>query len=436
MRRSQANPVILAFYPLKYKDVDFLMKHKDEIEWLLGKQLPGDPAPAYKVYRERISEVKRLVSEKCIREKEGVTCVYKYRDNMSRKLLAAPVLLACRGTVIRWYENGEAVRLAFPFAKFFNYREVPMTENLPDRGGVVYEKLDGTLVSCWVDVDGEIRCSTRGMLDNMKTIKGKGKVYTVKGENPVVKAFMESIDRATLEDIVKDDTTVMFELVGDKPASQCPEVEECLSNPKPYLLARRMGDSGIEYIQHEGVPSPRKYEYTLGELLRIVEKLRDMEGFVIHYPGLKYHPGVDWWDYLVKVKSYAYVLKSEVLWEGRGKINYRSLARLVIASGTPDDIASVFPEERDFIQQVWEAWSELKEEYQSLLEGASDKAIRTLKGQGYKWLAGLLEESMTRGGDPLKHFIIRGLPRNKESILSYMSRIKRRITEAKRIVGN
>ena len=61
------NPVILAYYPLKYKDVDFLMKHGEEIEWLLGKQLPDDPASAYKAYRERISEVKRLVSEKCIK---------------------------------------------------------------------------------------------------------------------------------------------------------------------------------------------------------------------------------------------------------------------------------------------------------------------------------------------------------------------------------
>ena len=430
------NPVILTYYPLKYKDYDFLMRHREEIEWLLGVQLSkSNPEKAYRVYREKMVKIARMVSEKCTREKEGKTCIYKYIENLTREFLKTPVLSAMRGTVIRWYDNGEAVRLAFPFAKFFNLHEVPMTEKLPEAGAVIYEKLDGTLVSCWLDTDGEIRCSTRGLLDNMRAEVGKTSTLVVRGENPVVKVFMSSINKRVLEDLVGEDVTVMFELIGDKPGSQCPIVERCLSSPKPFLLAKRKGESGIEYIVHEAIPSPRRFNYKPGELEGVARRIKDFEGFVIHYPGLKYHPGVDWWDYLVKVKSPLYIVKSEVLWAGKGSISYKRLARYVIVSGNPDDLASVFPEERDFILDVWEKWVALREEYEALLESASDKTVRVLKSQKYKWLAELLEESHKRGVAPLKRFIIFGLPRSKAGIPSYLDRIKTRIREARRLVA-
>ena len=430
------NPLMIAYYPLKYKDTDFLMRNRREIEWLLGVQLPkADPEKAYRIYREKMGKIMRLVSEKCVKEKGGTTCIYKYKDNVTKEFIKSPILSACRGTVIRWYDNGEAIRLAFPFAKFFNLHEVPMTEKLPEENGVIYEKLDGTLVSCWVDEDGEIRCSTRGMLDNMKAVVGRTKVYMEIGENPIINAFMDSINRNILENLVKENITVMFELLGDRPASQCPNVENCLSNPKPYLLARRIGDGSIEYIEYEGIPSPRKFNYKIGELAEIVREIKDMEGFVVHYPNLKYHPGVEWWDYLVKVKSYLYVMKSEILWGSANTLNYRSLARLVIVSGAPDDVISLFPEEKEFIIDVWDKWNLLKDEYMDLVEKTTEKTLRILRGQNYGWLASLLEESRKRGISPLKRFIIKGMPRSKEAIPSYMDRIRRRIIEVKKITN-
>jgi len=430
------NPVIVAFYPFKYRDVDFLMRHRQEIERLLGVQLPeSDPDASFGVYREKMKKILSLVNEKCMKEKGGTTCIYKYKDNVVSEFLESPVLVACRGTVVRWYDNGEAVRLAFPFAKFFNINEVPETQKLPGEG-VVYEKLDGSLISCWVDTDGEIRCSTRGMLDNMKPVIGKATTYFEIGENPIVKAFLSSIDRSVLESLVNESVTVMFELLGDKPASQCPDFEKCLGNPRPYLLARRIGDEQIEYIEHTGVPSPRKFSYKADELLEIVKELKDMEGFVIYYPGMKYRQVFPWWDYLVKVKSYQYVLKSQILFGYGEGLNYRNLAKLIIASEAPDDAISLFPEERDFILRVWEAWSRLKEEFEKLASEASEKTLKMMRAQNMKWLADIVVRYSNEGIEPLKQFILDGLPRSRDAIIQYLERVWKRIVEARSITGS
>lgn len=429
------NPLIVALYPLKYKDKDFLMNHRKEIEWLLNLNLPEDnPNKAYKKYRGRIIGIMNLVSEKCVTEKGGKTCIYKYKDNVISEFTRYPFLALTRGTVVRWYDNGEAVRLAFPFAKFFNLNEVPATQKLPEKNGTIYEKLDGTLVSCWMDVDGEIRCSTRGMLDNMKAVVGKTGTYITKGENEIISAFLSGINRNTLEDLVKENTTIMFELLGDKPASQCPDVIRCLKHPRPHLLARRVGDSGIEYITHPDVPSPKVYNYEIGRVIELVKELKDMEGFVIHYPGMKYHPGAEWWDYMVKVKSYLYMIKSDVMW-GRKGLSYRNLGRAVIVTESPDDIISVFPNEKEYIIKVWYYWSELVKTYSKLLSLAKTKReINKLKGYNLKWLAELVEESQTKGINPLKRFIIKNLPRNKDAVPRYLERITKRIDDGVKVI--
>jgi len=429
------NPIIVGFYPLKYRDKDFLMKHRTEIELLLGVNLPeSDPDTAFNIYYNKMKKIVNLITEKCMNEKGGLTCIYKYKDNVVNEFLESPILTACRGTVVRWYDNGEAVRLAFPFAKFFNVNETPMTMKLPDNG-VIYEKLDGSLISCWIDTDGEIRCSTRGMLDNMIPVIGKTVTYFEKGENPIIKAFLTSIDRYTLESLVGKDTTVMFELLGDKPASQCPDYEKCLNNPKPYLLAKRIGDGEITYIEHENIPSPRKFNYKINELLDIVKELKDMEGFVVHYPGLKYNPNFEWWDYLVKVKSYLYVIKSEVLFEYKGRINYRNLAKLIITTETPDDVIGLFPEEKEFILEVWNKWNQLKEEYEKLVNLKTEKTIKILNAQNMKWLSEILSKTR-ENTEPLKQFITKGLPRNKEGIPTYLDRIRKRITDARNLINS
>ena len=416
------NPVYVVLRPIKFRDVDFLMRHRRLIGALLGLTLSSDPGRAWTAYMQKVRALRRLFVERCVREKGGRTCIYKYSDEVTQTaFMRNPVLDAMRGTVLRWHDNGEADALAFPFAKFFNMGELGATEAPPRAGFRAYEKLDGTLVSCWRDTDGELRCSTRGLLDNMKVLPGRVRAHVVPGRNQIVEAFLGAVDRATLDGLVREGYTVMFELVGSVPASRCPDVLRCLDRATAYLLARREGNGPVEYVSHPEFPGPRVFTGSLGELVESVKSVRDMEGMVLHYPGLSFSPLIPWWDYMVKIKSPVYVMRSEVLWYGGGKVNYKSLARLVIVTEAPDDIVAAFPEERDFIYSVYRGWLRVRDAFLELAERVDAETLAA--DRATRWLASLVKEARRRGASPIKRYVIKGMPRTRDGVPRYLERI-------------
>lgn len=416
------NPVYAALRPYKFRDVDFLVRHRGLIGALLGITLSSDPGRAWAAYSQKVRALRRLFVERCVREKGGRTCIYKYSDEVTQAaFMRNPVLDAMRGTVLRWHDNGEADALAFPFAKFFNMGEVGATEAPPRAGFRAYEKLDGTLVSCWRDTDGELRCSTRGLLDNMRILPGRVRAHVVPGRNQIVERFLGVADGAALDDLVAEGATVMFELVGSVPASRCPDVLRCLDRAEAYLLARREGSGPVEYVAHPSFPGPRAFSGTLGELVESVKSVRDMEGMVLHYPGLSYSPMFPWWDYMVKIKSPVYVMRSEVLWYGKGRVDYRGLARLVIVTEAPDDVVAAFPEEREFIYSVYRGWLRVKEAFLGLAESADPEALAS--DRSTRWLAALVKEARRRGASPIKRHVIKGMPRTRDGVPRYLERI-------------
>lgn len=73
--------------------------------------------------------------------------------------------LECRGITFVINDDGEPVRLAsWPFEKFFNINENPMTMDL-ELNGVksIQEKMDGSLISTYVS-DGAVRLKSKGSL--------------------------------------------------------------------------------------------------------------------------------------------------------------------------------------------------------------------------------------------------------------------------------
>jgi len=277
-----------------------------------------------------------VIKVRCVEERGVETCIVGYvRGEVldSETFLRCPIAAVARGTVVRIHRDGSVELLAYPFPKFFNLGEVGIAELRDDEvvRGVVTEKLDGALIVCWWDdVLGRVRCNTRNMLD-VHTPAG----YDVAlGVNPIVKAFMDSVERlgllSDLRNLVEGGYTAMFELVGDRPMSFCGgEYMECLgASPMPYLLAvretgRRIGP--IEYVNDSPFPTPRRFTYS--NVAELVETVRewDAEGVVVHVPHRRYM-GQWWWDFLVKVKSPKYLAKAYIASMSR---THRTILQLI-----------------------------------------------------------------------------------------------------------
>ena len=299
---------------------------------------------------------------RCVRDgRDYSTCVVNYHDQLTwnwKAFLDCPLVAASRGLVFRVYDDGDVKLLGFPFAKFFNAWQGPFPP-CSYAEHVVAEKLDGTMISCWRDPDsGAVRCNTRGLLDNMVDVEGR----VVVGENPLVARFYQAVRELglwrELERLVDEYGTVVFELVGDVPASMCAtgsssrSVEMCYRNARPYLLAARRGKGPVvpSALIETSFPRPRTFVVDdFARFEREVEKWRESEGVVVYYPGRTYMEGIEWWDYALKMKSRTYitVTRLQLLKQGVETMKPRTLLLYVLRTGLSDavdDLATIVPE--------------------------------------------------------------------------------------------
>ena len=434
------DPISLTLAPSKCKSVDLLMKNREIIGKYLGIELPENPEKAWNLYTGRVGGARRYFKETCVEDKGSKLCIYKYTVNFTHLFIEMPILSAARGTVIRWYDNCEYRTMGFPFAKFFNYMETKEASVLPNSDYVVTEKLDGTLISCWEDEDGEIRCNTRGLLDVFTVQKMDGAYIPVVGRNPFVEKFFEAVDtlglRDELEKLVKNRQTAMFELVGDIPASMATqEFDLVLRVSKrftPYFLAVRRPDLEIDYLVDKDVGFPRAQILNvrnIEEAIETAKRFKDKEGIVIQYPGVQYRSGHEfrWWNYLIKVKSPGYVLMGKIK-TGEG-VNWRNIAKATVL-GTADDILAIIEDEeiKEFIREVGRRYEELLPIWLKYYERLpfTEKEEKILR---YTYKMGWLLPYM-RYQDPeaaLGKLLVDNMPKKKRAILSFMERLRRKL---------
>jgi hypothetical protein len=446
------NPVELGLKPLKLDReaaLDYLLKHRKEIEALLGVSLAKDRERIWNTYITKVRSIRKSFKELCHDMGENKLCLYQYKDISAKEYLRTPMISAMRGTVLEWYPNGEAKVRAFPFAKFFNYGEVPETRELPRDGFIATEKLDGTLVVVWRDEEGQIHANTRGLLEWYGVQPGKTKMYVYKSTgivNPYVKAFFEAVKRLDLkyelDSLVGDNVTVMFELVGRIPASQAARgyVEIDPSDPSwtPYALAIRDNKTyELRYVEPStAFPTPKRYGGKVEELHEFVKEWRDKEGIVLYYPSTQYREGdlFRWWNYMVKLKSARYVLRTEIFLGD--KLWWRGIARSTIL-GYHDDIIAVTgsAEVKEFVEKVLVLYNKAEDLWMKIIElmrsGCLTEARRNYiaNNMNMKWIIPYLEEGRRRGEGALRRMLIENLPRTKDGIVSFMGRIVSRLSD-------
>ena len=423
---AKINPIEVVLGPLRRADWSEVESRVDLIAELTGFQPPRNEDPVT-WYKNIMGKLGKHYKYSCHNEPGGETCIYTYTTNKASVLYNHPVLSAMRGTVIRWYDNGEAVLLGMPFAKFFNYGTIKEFDKAPRKGFVATEKLDGTLISCWTDTNGATRCNTKGMLDK---------------NNPFVAKFWEVVKRDRLEyeleTLLDKHWTVMFELVGPVPASLAQNnILKMLKsdNWHAYFLAVRTRNGDISYNVETAIPRASFVEVKdINEAVDLVMKMKDKEGIVVHYPGSKYRPGEAywWWDFMLKIKSLAYI--APVI--GNSVISPRNLA-ISILRGSYDDIKPVLgelgvPEERiKFADRVEELRSRLVSTWEELYpaitsRSGDDQLKRLLKPKQ------IFEEALKTGS------IIDGvlvlLPRKQEKIIKYLEGVVKRLEKVKQYV--
>ena len=340
----------------------------------LARLLGVEPGVGLDGVRRAMASVNRLWSRRCLRLGVGKDCVVSYKYSLEpRDYLRRPILAAARGAVVRHYRGGGVRQLAMPFAKFFNYRECRECSRIPSNRFIATEKLDGTLIVAYRDPDtGELLLSTRGSLHRPPVAR-----------NPYAERFLASVERLglrwELESIVREKTTVMFELVNTAcPASRCLgrelEAPPGDSRWRVFLIAARSHDTMEISYESPGsaFPRPRRIEAeNFRELVGIANSLAG-EGLVVLFPGETYL-GFPWWNYMLKMKNKQYVFRSLLgaaeIDEATRRSMYRRIARLV-ASGRIDDVAPLLEgtEFVDFATRYREEYRRLVEAYTALAE--------------------------------------------------------------------
>ena len=282
--------------------------------------------------------------------------VLYYKDVDPSKYFEMPILAFCRGAVVLEEKDSNYIKqVSFPFSKFFNYQECFATAKLPESNFVVTEKVDGTLIICWRDpITGELRANTRGVLDHCNVVRVDNKFILKptpnKVTNPFVARFYNAVKRLDLwyelDSLVKENTTVMFELVLEElPASSyyIDEIPENSPRLKPYLLAVRHHDSfKLDYFVESAFPRPEVYTVkSIFDVIELVKNMNNKEGVVVYYPE-RYYAGIKGWDFLVKIKNIAYVTKTYLL--SRRNVTYKRVAELIIEEKI-DDLLPYMPDE-------------------------------------------------------------------------------------------
>lgn len=247
-----------------------------------------------------------------IKEKDDFF-LFKYNQLYSD--MSLPEVQEARGIIFR-KSDWKCVRRAFD--KFFNYGETNAATLDWAHGVSVQEKIDGTLVSAWMDENDLWHLSTNGNIDLKDAPTGNVKYPTF------YDIFLEAIHyNSDFFAPFQSSMCYTFELV-----SPINRVVVPYENFELYLIGMRdmrtMEEMGAKYLDCEaeflGVKRPKIYEMnSLEEVIEAAQKLPwDEEGYVVCDKNFN----------RIKVKSPQYLIAHYN--RNNGNISSRTLMRVIL----------------------------------------------------------------------------------------------------------
>lgn len=247
-----------------------------------------------------------------IKEKDDFI-LFKYNQLYSD--MSLPEVQEARGIIFR-KSDWKCMRRAFD--KFFNYGEANVATLGWARGVSVQEKIDGTLVSAWMDRNDLWHLSTNGNIDIKDAPTGDVKYPTF------YDIFLEAIHHnADFFMPFQSSMCYTFELV-----SPVNRVVVPYENFELYLIGMRdmrtLQEMGANYLAHEakilGVKRPKIYEMnSLEEVIEAAQKLPwDEEGYVVCDKNFN----------RIKVKSPQYLIAH--YGRNNGNISSRTLMKVIL----------------------------------------------------------------------------------------------------------
>lgn len=245
-----------------------------------------------------------------------------------------PLSTETRGIVFN--SRGECI--SRPFEKFWNIGENPQTQEsvLPwDRGFIVEEKVDGSMVTPVLLSDGSIRFKTKKTFFNEIAASAQ-RVF----EN------LPAITQQKIRWALQMGITPIFEYTG-------PDNKIVLNYPeKLWLLAARANSTG-EYVSPDrhnlpGLEFPKEYTSDKDEIISLIKESRGMEGVVIRFDSPVNENGFYDSTLRVKLKTPWYISLHRVLTD----IRERDIAEAVVNETYDDIYAVIATESPDLLPKI------------------------------------------------------------------------------------
>ena len=238
-----------------------------------------------------------------------------------------------RGSIFRQNDDGKWICVCHPFDKFFNYGEkYSAVHDIDWNTASVQQKVDGSLIKIWWDVDGWI-ISTNGTIDAYKAECG---------DTTYGKLAEEVIDRIpNFFEMLDTDYTYMFELT-----SPYNRIVVRYEGTNLWYLGRRNISNQIEDNEPlllNGVLHPEIYlHHSLSECIAAAHEMGDdEEGYVVcdaHFNR-------------IKIKGDEYLALHKM--RGNGPLTVLRVVEMY-QHGTLDDFVAYYPEFKDFTDDVIE----------------------------------------------------------------------------------
>ena len=281
-----------------------------------------------------------------------------------------PLFDECRGLII--YRNPLQVA-SRAFDRFYNYGEDPHSDLYPFETAVIWEKIDGSLISIWRHREGSWHAATR-------------KMSYGEGETPTGVTFHELVERALGcsvqekfdfldEQWLKRPFTIICELVSPESriVKPYPEAQLFVLSVR-YLDGPEMSPEEVDiFAERLGLERPKRFSFTSLEALRQFNDLEAFdEGYVLQ---AEMEPGEYW---RIKVKNPAYLAIAHL--RDNGAISFKRVVQLVFM-GEEGEYLSYFPEDQPVFDPWIEAYKRFEIDVKSLfrhsnhLESQKDYAL-------------------------------------------------------------
>lgn len=288
--------------------------------------------------------------------------------------MSNPLVQEARGCIFRFDENDNRyICVCHPFDKFFNYGQPEATEIDWD-SAVIYEKIDGSLIKFWYDLD-EWHISTNSTID---AAKAEVESYdgTMTFYDLVCSCFKDEKAMSDFFKFMYEGYTYMFELVSPYNRLVVPYEQTQL-----YWIGVRKDDDkelhlNLDYdvfYEEFGFPWPKTYQFkSIDNILDAAASLSKLnEGFVVCDRNFN----------RIKIKGAEYLKAFHI--RGEGKITQKKVVKAIL-DGYIDDMIGFFgdmPEiqktinDFKFVEQAFEVARAAMENYIRVYQLEDRKAI-------------------------------------------------------------